>query len=247
MTRLDATICWAVIAPLPPAELERVAAREWNNEAPHAIDPPPWQAVAGQGGYHALISRSPGTEGSDRHFAAILSRLAPDRPVYALWLDPERRQAVEWKGGSETGTPLASVDEVAALAGFSIAPEIRPFPVDLSLAVVEGASLPEVRGALGEFADASWLRVEEGTAGVVLRATDGPLGTQAWDVAAALPSATVYFVQEVGGAFEVLVLRGQEEAGQYRMPALDGEPVSLENIKGETAPDAILRALGVST
>jgi hypothetical protein len=103
-----------------------------------------------------------------------------------------------------------------------------------------------VRAALGEFADEPWLQVEQGTGGVVITATDGPLGTQAWDVAEALPAATVYFVQQGAGTFEVLVLRGQEQAGSYRLPALEGEPAALADIKGEREPLAIMRALGIA-
>ena len=251
MTLLDASICWAVLAPLSVEDLERIAAQEWTREAPHAVDPPPWQALAGQGpgmarvSYNALVSRSPGTEGGDRHFAQLLSRLAPGHNVYALWLDPERRHAFAWKEGSEAGTPVAGPDEIAAQTGFSIAPFVAPAMPEMSAAFVEGAAVEAVREALGEFADAPWLRVEQGTGGVLVTATDGPLGTQAWDVAEALPAATVYFVQRGAETFEVLVLRGAEQVGSYRVPALEGEPDVLADIKGETEPEAIMRSLGI--
>jgi hypothetical protein len=246
MTPLDTSICWAVLAPLAIEELERIAAREWARDMPGAIDPPPWQAVAGEAGFNALVSRSPGTEGSDRHFAEILSSLAPGHSVYSLWLDPERQHAFAWKEGAETGTPQATPDEIASRAGFRIAPVTAPPAPDMSAAFVEGASLDAVRAALGEFADEPWLQVEQGTGGVVITATDGPLGTQAWDVAEALPAATVYFVQQGTGLFEVLVLRGQEQAGSFRIPPLEGEPAALADIKGERLPLAIMRALGIA-
>ncbi|UQA59895.1 hypothetical protein [Polyangium aurulentum] len=246
MTILDASICWAVLAPLSTGDLEQVAAREWARDAPYAIDPPPWQTVAGDAGYNALVSRSPGAEGSDRRFAEILSRLAPGRTVHALWLDPERRQAFAWKDGREVSPPPASLDDVAAQAGFSIAADVPSFTAEMSAAVVEGASIGEVRAALGEFADEPWLHVQPGPAGVSITATDGPLGTQAWDVAEALPSATVYFVQQWADAFEVVVLRGAEEVGLYRVPPLSGHANALPDIKGEVEPQAILRILGIS-
>ena len=246
MTPLDASICWAVLAPLSTGDLEQVAAREWARDAPSAIDPPPWQTVAGDAGYNALVSRAPGAEGSDRHFAEILSRLAPGRAVHALWLDPERRQAFEWKDGREVAPSSASPDGVAAQAGFSIAADVPPSTPKISAAVVEGASIGEVRAALGEFADEPWLRVQQGSAGVLISATDGPLGTQAWDVAEALPSATVYFVQQSADAFDVLVLRGAEQVGLYRVPALGGQANALPDIKGEAEPGAIMRVLGIS-
>jgi hypothetical protein len=245
MTLLDASLCWAVLAPLSIGDLEQVVAREWARDAPHAVDPPPWETVAGELGYNAIVSRTPGTEGSDRHFAALLSGLVPGQTVYALWLDPERRQAFTWEKGSDAGAPPASPDEVAARAGFSLAAGGLPAMAEVSAAVVEGASLGEVRAALGEFADADWLRVAQGPAAVSITTTDGPLGTQAWDVAEALPSATVYFVQQRADAFEVLVLRGAAEAGLYRLPGLHDQANALADIKGETAPEAILRVLGM--
>ena len=230
---------------LPVAELEAVAVREWARAAPHAIDPPPWQAMAGEAGCNALVSRSPGTEGSDRHFAELLSRLAPGRTVHSLWLDPERRQAFAWREGRELPSIPATVEEVAAQAGFAIAPAPVPPEAEKTAAAVEGASLWDVRAVLGEFAHAPWLRVEQGSTGVVITATDGPLGTQPWDVAEALPSATACLVQRRVDGFEVLVLRGTRQVGQFRVPPLAGVEGALAAIKGETAPGAILRALGI--
>ena len=245
MTLLDASICWAVLAPFSVEELDRIAAREWAREAPHAVDPPPWQAVAGEADYNALVSRSPGSEGGDRHFAQILSSLVAGHTVYALWLDPERRHAFVWKEGSEAGTPVAGPDEIATRAGFSLAPVTVPAAPEMSAAYVEGASIDAVRSALGDFAGESWLRVEQGAGGVMITATDGTLGTQAWDVAEAIPAATVYFVQRGADTFEVLVLRGMEQTGLYRVPAFEGEPGALADIKGETEPLAIMRVLGM--
>jgi hypothetical protein len=244
MTPLDASICWAVLAPFSTVELEQVAAREWARDSPYAIDPPPWQTLAGTAGYNALVSRSPGTEGSDRHFAELLSKRDPGKPVYALWLDPERRQAFEWKVGRETPSQPGDPESVAEKLGFIVAPDTLPDRMVSSAAVVQGASIEEVRHALGDSANEAWLHVHPGLAGVLITATDGPLG-QAWDVAATLPSATVYYVQQWANAFVVLVVRGVEEVRQFRVPPLEDEANTLPHIKGETAPAEIMRALGI--
>jgi hypothetical protein len=245
MQSLDASVCWAVLVPLPVEEIERIAIREWAREAPHAIDPPPWRAEAGEEGWNALVSRLPGSEGADRHFARLFSGLLPGQAIHAVWLDPGRRQAFAWKDGREADPPLLSPEVVAEQAGFAVAGPGTPVGLDMSAAIVEGASLADVRAALGEFADEPWLRVEEGPAGVVIAARDGPLGTQAWDVAEALPSASVYVVQKSAMAFEVLVLKGVEQLGLYRVPPFDGEPGVLADIKGETDPVDIMRVLGI--
>lgn len=246
MTTLDSSICWAVLAPLSVPELRRVAAGEWRRDFPYAIDSPPWEAMAGRGEYAALISRSPGSEGGDHHFAKILSTLVTGRPVYSVWLDPERQQIVEWKNGRQSGPPPGGDPlELAESLGFDVARREIP-PQARSVAVVEGASVGDVRRALGDMAEETWIHLTPSRVGVLVTAVDGPLGTQAWDIAQALPTATIYYVRRrtVPSEFTVLVLRGSEEIGRLRVPALDDTEM-LTDIKGARTPDAILNALGI--
>jgi hypothetical protein len=238
MTTVDSSISWAVLAPLPAPELRELAEREWRREFPHATDPPPWDTVAGRREYNALVSRSPGTEGGDRHFAEILSTRT-DKTVYSLWLDPERQAIFAWDGGraaSQEGDPLP----LAASLGFAV-DEPEPTAKD-SVAVVEGASVDDVRAVLP---DESWINLAAGPSGVVITAADGPLGTQAWDVAEALPDATVYFVHQMPGQFTVLLLRGTEELGRFHFPRLDDDTAQLDDVKGATTPATIRAALGI--
>jgi hypothetical protein len=246
MTTPDSSICWAVLAPLPVLELRRVAEGEWRRDFPYAIDPPPWEALAGRGEYAALISRSPGSEGGDHHFAKIFSMLVTGRPVYSLWLDPERQQIFEWKDGRQFGSPPEGDPlEFAESLGFEIVRRETP-PLARSVAVVEGASVRDVRRALGDMADDTWIHLTPSRVGVLVTATDGPLGTQAWGIAEALPTATIYYVRRRTAPDEltVLVLRGSEEVGRLRVPALDDTEM-LTDIKGARTPDAILDALGI--
>ncbi len=245
MTTLDASICWAVLAPLSVAKLQSIAAADWERYFPYAIDPPPWLIIAGLGEYNAFVSTSPGSEGSDRHFAEILSKLMPARRVYSLWFGPERQYVFEWEDGREIASREEDPASTAEAFGFIVLRESMPYEMLSSVAVVEGATVDEVRHALGDFADEEWLHIAPGPVGVLITASDGKIGSQAWDVAEVLPKATVYYVQHRLEAFSVLVLRGTDEVGRLRVPILDDDTPMLSNIKGAKAEPAIIEALGI--
>ncbi len=246
MTDSNEPICWMVLAPLSADGFTGMAAAEWKRLRPHAIHPPPWDAVAGNGEYAALVCRLPGAEGKDRPFAARASRVVKDRPVYSLWLDPARAEIVEWRNGREMHSLPGDPLDLAERLGIPV--ERKEPTQDCRVAVVEGASAAEVRAALGDVADEEWLRIEPGSAGVLIAADDGPIGTQGWDVAEALPNATVYLVQRWPGrnAFEVRVLRGDDVLGVLAIPPdeSDGQPL-MQDVKGARTPAAIAAALGI--
>jgi hypothetical protein len=106
--------------------------------------PAAWDAVAGDAGHSALGSRSPGTEGADGHFAALLSQRTPGRAVYALWFDPERRQAVEWKEGRAAGRAPEGPAALARRLGSGVAAQALRARSGASAAVAEGADGFEV-------------------------------------------------------------------------------------------------------
>ena len=118
MTTLDSSICWAVLAPLPAAELRRVAEGEWEHDFPYAIDP----AVGGggrAGPVRGIDLPFAGSEGGDHHFAEIFSTLAWNKHVYSLWLDPKREQILEWENcrqsaSSPEGDPLEFPESLAS-------------------------------------------------------------------------------------------------------------------------------------
>lgn len=241
----DTSICWAVLAPLPASELERVAVREWKREFPHAIDSPPWEAISGAGDYNALISRSPGTEGSDRYFAEVLSKRACGKTVYSLWFDPEREHIFEWKDCKQVASRAGDPSEVAESLRFTVSRHGAAGSASSSVAVVEDASVQDVRRALGDLANEGWIHIAPGPVGVLVTAHNGPLGTQAWDLAESLPTARVYYVQRRPDEFTVLVLRGSDEIGRFRIPPLDDDTEMLSDIKGARRPVAIAKALGI--
>jgi hypothetical protein len=122
MTDDDDPLCWMVLAPTPADELTRMAAAEWKRRQPYADEGPPWWAVPGDGEYAALLCRLPGAEGTERPFAERASRQAKDKPVYALWLDPERSEIVEWRNGREAGNPRDDPFVFAEALGVRVEP-----------------------------------------------------------------------------------------------------------------------------
>ena len=211
---------------------------------PYAVEGPPWKVIEGNEKYTAVVSDTPGSEGADRPIAELAAG-ETEKPVYALWLDPEREQIFVWQrglaGAMQPGAPL----ELARQLGFDTAgrePDRPPFDV----AVVEGATLEEVRQALGDTALEPWLRIEPCAEGVLLSSEDGTLGTQGWDAAEALPQrTTTYLVQRWPGtgAFSVVVLRGGVEVGRFRVPEIEDD--ALLGIKGAQTPEGIAAALGI--
>ena len=238
--------CWLVLAPLPASELEQIAETEWKRRFPFSVDPPPWEVVTGTGTYNALASRLPGSEGTDRPLAERASRLARKDPVFSLWLDPERSAISQWRNGKEVRAPSGDPLDVATSLGFSLGSVSAQR--DFRVALVDGATVQDVRAALGDIANEDWLRIATAPTGALITSTDGAIGTQGWDVAAALPAATVFLVQHwpSSGAFEVRVLRGSDEIGVMRVPPLAGQaPSALHEIKGARTPRDIAVALGI--
>ncbi len=247
MTDLSESLCWAVLAPLSAVELQRMIAGEWRRRFPDIrVDPPPWHVLHGTGKYNAIVCTSPGSEGTDRPFAEALSRRAAGRLVYSLWFDLDRQAIFEWRDGEEVGFEQRSPFEFAEPLGFDVQKPVGP-QAPYTLAVVENATVQQVRRALGAMADEPWLQLAPVPIGVLVTAIDGRIGTQAEDIAAALPSVTIYYVQRAadGEDFTVLVLGGSEQTGRLRVPPLD-DPVGLPDIKGARTPEAICEVLGLA-
>jgi hypothetical protein len=259
MTRVDETPCWLVLAPLSPAELAEVVDQEWRREVPYALGPPPWFVIpAGAvfisggtppeppGTYAAVVSAEPGTEGPDRPLAARCSVLTAPQPVYSLLLDPDLERVCIWVAGELVAETDEDPRPLTESLGLQLPRWTAP-TLPSSVAVVEDASLPAVQQVLDSLGDTSWIQLTPSRRGVLVSSDSGPLGTQAWDIAEALPAARVYYVQrEVAvEAFSVVVLRGAEEVGWLRIPPLDDDTPRLTDILGASTPAAILDALDI--
>ncbi|MGW6129722.1 hypothetical protein ACWFNE_06830 [Cellulomonas sp. NPDC055163] len=245
MTQMDRTPCWVVLAPLTTEELDSVVSELWQWEVPYAAGPSPW-FVMPVGEYNAVVSHQPGTEGPDRSLAGRCSVLSPGRPVYSLLLDPEREQVATWLTGELISETDADPRALAALLGLELPRPTHP-TVPPSVAVVEGASLSDVRQVLTYLGCADWTRLAVNRRGVLVRADSGPLGTQAWDIAEALPAAPVYFVQRDTGTerLSVLVLRAGHEVGCFLAPPLDDDTPRLTDILGALTQAAVLDVLDI--
>jgi hypothetical protein len=241
---LDNRLCWAVLAPLSTDELRRIVDADWKRVMPYAVDGAPWEVIEGNGEYAAIVSDTPGSEGADRPLAERAAGVAK-KAVYALWLDPEREQIFVWERGRAAAMRPGAPLELARDLGFDTE---RPGPAALppfDVAVVEGASVEEVRQALGDVASEPWLRIEPCAGGVLLSSQDGTLGTQGWDAAEALPLTTTYLVQRWPGTgdFSVVVLQGGKDVGHFGVPQIEDD--ALPHVRGARTPEAISGALGI--
>ena len=102
-------------------------------------------------------------------------------------------------------------------------------------------------GLLTDLGALDWIRLAANRRGVLVSAASGPLGTQAWDIAEALPAAQVYYVQRdpATEGLSVLVLRDGHEAGSFLAPPLDDDTPRLPDILGASSASAILDALDI--
>jgi hypothetical protein len=238
----DEPICCMVIAPRSDAELAQVARDEHAKEFPHGTHPTYWTTARGAK-HAALISRLPGSEGSDWTLAEIISKSVGNDPVYTLWLDPERSKIVEWRKGKQTGELEEPPAAFARSLGFAIDDVAAPYtrPAVRMVAVVD-ASAEEVRRVLPDYA--AELRITTGPAGTIVSLPDGDLG--GWEVSSALPDATVYHVEHRldPDIFNVLVLRAEAIVGAFRIPEVEDDD-AVSDILGASTRQGVLARLGI--
>jgi hypothetical protein len=235
------------MVPLAANELEQATLREWKKQMPNAMGHPPWEVISGRATYAALVCREPGSEGGDAWLAKSLSR-SVEQPVYSLWFDPDRLEIWVYELGKQTGSRSEDPREFAE--NLKVPLPTRPTRIveTYSIAVVEGASPNEVTMALGEMATESWLCVKQGSAGVLVYSTDGDIGLLGWDLAIALPQASVYLLmrEPQSERFAVYILHGNTQIGVLEIPQQDIVDVpSLACVKGARTPETIATVLGI--
>lgn len=233
---------WAVLAPATPEQLGERAARaegfgEAEGEAP--------EVVRGDGAYSAVVGRD--EWGDDEWLAETLSSEFGGT-VYLLRLRDEREAIWAYEAGELVRDVRDDPFRLAASLGCRLpgSPEAPPVSEAVTLCVVEGATPAQVARALGEYADLCEARA---TAARRVLVTSGKIsvGILAYDLAAALPRATVYrLINDPAAArFGVLVLKGAQVAGNLESPALKTGRPELSELKGEKTPSGIAAALGV--
>jgi hypothetical protein len=235
---------WAVLAPAPPGLLSERAARVLDETEAASYG---WEVVPGDGEYSALVGRAPGTEGDDESLAEALSRELAG-VVYLLRLRDEREAVWAYEAGElvreiEDDPFWFAASLGCRLPGTTVEP---PASEAVMPCVVEGATTEEVTRALGEYA--GLCHVGATAAGSVLVTSEQiTAGYLAYDLAAALPHATLYRLisDPAAGRFGVLVLRGEQVVGNFETPAVKTSHPELTEVKGEQTPSEIAAALGV--
>lgn len=238
------TIAWAVLAPAPPDLLRERASRVLD-ETSGVSDG--WEVVPCDGEYSAVVGLDPQTEGDDESLAEELSRELAGT-VYLLRLRDEREAVWAYEAGElvrdiDDDPYWFAVSLGCRLPGATYEPTASEA---VTLSVVEGATPEEVARALVEYADLC--RVGTTANGDVLITSEKiSVGYLAYDLAAALPHATVYRLisDPAAGRFGVLILKGEQVVGDFETPAVKTSHPELTEVKGEQSPSAIAAALGV--
>jgi hypothetical protein len=235
-------LAWAVLAPAPPERLdERVARAESFGEAEGEAP----QVIGGDGAYSAVVGRV--EWGDDERLAETLSNEFGGT-VYLLRLRDEREAVWAYESGGLVREVRDDPFRLAAslgcrLPGWTDGP---PVSAAVTLCVVEGATPAQAARALGEYADRCEVRATAARR-VLVTSEKISVGIIAYDLAAALPRATVYRLisDPAEGRFGVLVLKGEEAVGNFESPAVKTGRPALTELKGEKTPSGIAAALGV--
>lgn len=243
----NAEVVWAVLAPLPHAQLSERAARAWQKRYGEMEGAEPsWEVLPGRAGYSAVIDRTRGSEGDDESLAQELSRES-DGTFYLLRLRDEGEAVWAYERGELTRDMAREPYSFAESMGCAL-PEPYAGPPEskaVTLCVVEGATAEEVARALG--ANAARCRINTTQAGVLVYSQEISVSFFAFDIAEAQPAATVYSITSnpSPARFGVQVFKGEQVVGNYEYPYIKTSYPVLTDIKGETSPERIAAALGV--
>jgi len=241
-------ICCMIIVPSSPALLETIADREHAKRFPHGDHPHLWVS-ARSAGHGALFTREPGSEGTDWTIAEIASRELDDTPVFTVWFDDERAQVAVWRCGQQVEVLDRDPVELVRGLGFDLFPSERAPLWNRGgyheVAIVEGASVDDVRAALGDAA--APCVVEQVRSGILVYRAGSDLADEPFTLSVGLPERRVYSVTHDDEAHEfmVRVMRDGVEVGRFNHPAVDPAH-ELPDVLGARSPRAILAALGVA-
>src|SRR5260221_10647415 len=135
MTRgSDRRPCFAVMAKMPPTDLERRAREVWADDLPNPedydddyVEELTWEVVGGTGSWSAVIEYEPGSQGggSEDDLARAVSREVSDL-VYVLWFHKYSELVRGFLAGEEAGEVFVWPDALAAHLGFTF-PDIEGY------------------------------------------------------------------------------------------------------------------------
>lgn len=257
---------WAVLAPLPRKELNKLAEqyrRDVAREDPgfdedEELEPPTWEIIGGTGDYSAIVDYDPGSEESDEGpLAKRISRKAKS-PVYVLYLgeDFAGGDAVEiYEKGRRTGKqagPYALAKKLGIdLSGDEETDEDEELPRVVGVIVVKGVKAPDVARALRKpYPAPKPLILEDGPHGAILYNEEtGDIPTVNYELSKAFPKAEVYVVNidPDEGRFLASLMQAGKSRGLFDYPdgADPDKDIVLDSILGKTTPADIVKALGI--
>lgn len=253
---------WAVLAPVPRKELNKLAeqyrrevAKEAGFDEDDELEPASWEVVGGSADYSAIIDYDPGSEESDEGPLAKRISRKSKLPVYVLYLGEymEGGDAVEvYEKGRRTGSqggPYALAKKLGVdLPGGIETDEEDELPRVTGVLVVKGVKASDVSRVLGE-PDLP-LRIEDGTHGAILYNEEtGNKPAVNYELSKAFPKAEVYSVKidpDEGRFLTSLMQKGNAKGVfDFPEPADPDDDIVLDSILGETTPAGIVKALGI--
>jgi len=254
---------WAVLAPLPRKELNKLAeqyrrdvAKEAGFDEDEELEPARWEVVGGTGDYSAIVDYDPGSEESDEGPLAKRISRKVKLPVYVLYLGEYLAggDAVEvYEKGRRTGSQagpyaLAKKLGVDLSGGAETDEEEEELPRVTGVLVVKGVKASDVARALGM--PELPLRIEDGAHGaIVYNEETGDKPTKNYELSKAFPKAEVYSVKidPDDGRFVTSLMQNGKAKGLFDYPeaADPDEHTVLDSILGETTPAGIVKALGI--
>lgn len=256
---------WAVLAPLPRKELNKlaeqyrcdVAAEDPGFDEDEELEPATWEVIGGTGDYSAVVDYDPGSEETDEGpLAKHISRKSKS-PVYVLYLgeDFAGGDAVEvYEKGRRTGKqtgPYALAKKLGVDLSGGVETEKEEAPRVTGVLVVKGAKASEVTRKLGMPEPLPGpLRIADAPQGAILYNEEtGDAPSASYKLSKSFPKAEVYSVtiSPDEGRFQTSVMQDGKAKGLFDFPdgADPDEDIVLDSILGETTPAAIVKALGI--
>jgi len=242
---------WAVLVKGSKEEVERRVLAIYLEDG----DAPDFAVAPGRGDWHVVYGTVRGRIGTEMGLADLLTEKG-DEAVYALGL-VEADEPYVFLHRRDTPPEFLDEDpdELAERLGCTLPwppPVSRDPPLEMrSVARLEGLSVEETRAAYETLYGKSpppSLHFEEVPGGVLLRGDEGNVGSTDVDLSEAQPKVTVYSVLMSAQLerFIVWTLRAGGAVEHFsRPPRQDPFAVEVDEVKGQSEPEAILNALGI--
>lgn len=232
MGRLANTPSWGVLVKAPVEQVREILASFGEGLLFRTND-----------GWTAAFYMEPANTSDDE--VAKLLRCQGYIPVYHFDFSKYEFFTSRWDGErwSDDKDPDYVLSDVGITAPYwDEAPDaVKSEPVEVREAsVIEGASVEQARALAGDR-----LRIEPGPLGAIVYDPDPDTRFSLWDLAPGRVLEVLFYPRF--GKFRFRVMKGEECLGTFKpgeTRAWDGTPF-LDNVEGETQPEAIVEKLGI--